>query len=180
MVHDPSALPNTRVNTTPKDKGKGKGQDDGGSRGGGSQQPDQDAITFPDGKFCCFAHLRGLCTLGRNCPKGHGKATRAMLAKRDVYEAKNGKLYENWPSRSAAGGKGTGKGDKTAREKQKGPDGKDLPISEVGCNYLARGLECPKGEGKCKFSHDAAHVASRKKFLAKTDKKKDSVPKAKA
>ena len=43
------------------------------------------------------------------------------------------------------------------------------PKGEVGCNFLANGADCSKGD-KCEFSHDPAIVAERKKFLAKFNK----------
>ena len=105
-----------------------------------------------------------------------------MVQMRNDFEAKNGKEYLNWPPRSAAGGKGAGKGEKgekPAKPLQKDTEGNVLPVSRVGCDYLAQGKECPRGEN-CKFSHDDPDVAARKKFLKQTARKDTASPKAKA
>ena len=106
-----------------------------------------------------------------------------MLKKRDAYEEKNGKLYENWNNRSAGGGAGAGRGAKPERDTsklQKDKDGKVLPTGQVGCNYLAQGKECPKGKPDCPFSHEDKDVKARKKWLAKLEKGSAPAPKAEA
>ena len=64
-----------------------------------------------------------------------------MLKKRDAYEERHGKLYEGWSEqmRSAAGGKGAGRGkgekaDRDTSRLQKDKEGNVLPTSKVGCN----------------------------------------------
>ena len=107
-----------------------------------------------------------------------------MLKKKELYEAKHCKGYEQWQQRSVAGGKGSGKGKGAKGERdtshlQKDKDGKVLPTEKVGCSYIAKGLECPHGEQACRFSHEAAAVKARKQFLKQTGQfDKDSAPAA--
>ena len=54
---------------------------------------------------------------------------------------------------------------------ERAADGSVKPTKDVGCSFLAQGLECPKGgvlngsNGQCPFSHKSANVDARKKFL---------------
>ena len=137
---------------------------------------DPKAIKFPNGKLCCFAHTRELCTLGKKCPCSRATPSPAMLKKRNEYEQKNGNLYEGWAEKvhALAGGKSAGKGDgKPVRDTshlQTDEAGNVLPLSKVGCNFKVEGKECPNGDN-CKFSHKPADIKARKKFLAERDKK---------
>ena len=187
MIHDPAAL---------KGKGKGKGQEKDKDRRP-KEKPsvadtkpsvalDPEAIKFPDGKLCCFANTRNKCTLGKQCPCGHGKPSVAMLKKRDDYEKKNGREYVGWAEKvkamfSKGGGKGASeKKPKNKDDLMKDKDGNILPLDKVGCNFLAQGKDCPKGKPDCKFSHDPKDVTLRKKHLAKLGKLSVATPAPKA
>ena len=138
------------------------------------------AVKFPDVKPLCFPHTRGKCTAGKDCQFSHnvGKASKEMLRRRNKFEEEHGgkeEAYKVWPHPRKAGAPSREVGERKKLPLEKDKDGKVKPKNIVGCNFLATGKDCNKGDS-CEFSHKAEHVAERKKFLARINKR-DSDPK---